>query len=183
MIKKIIKVSVIIIISLVVVAIIAMSVIYYNTYGKYDIDKAKYPHAVGYIDQSQSLYNDVYTLCNAEAIYDLHSPRHLKVYKNSKKSFRENVSSNFDSSLYSDSGYVTFRFIVNCNGEPGWFNIHQTNLNYEEIALSESLVNDLLDFTKNPDYWDVRIIGTEAVDYYMYVTYRIENGKITEILP
>ncbi|WP_405202969.1 hypothetical protein [Dokdonia sp. LLG6352-1] len=183
MIKKVIKITLITLVGLFLIVEVGIRIYNYNIYGKYDIDEAKYPHAVGYINQSKALYNNTYELCDEDAIYDIHSPRHLKVFKNSKKSFRENVSSNFDSSLYSDSGYVTFRFIVNCKGEPGWFNIYQTNLNYEEIALNESLVSDLLDFTKNPDNWNVRVIGTKTVDYYMYVTYRIENGKITEILP
>lgn len=178
------KVIVITIVSLILLAAIAFGSLYYYKIGRFEADKEKYTHSVGYIDQSEALLNDVYALCDSiNPYYDLHSPRHLKVYEGSKKAFRESVLKTFDSTAFSDSGYISFRFIVNCKGQPGWFEIRQTDLQYNTTELTQSLVNELLDITAIPKHWAIRTVHSEAVDYYMYVTYRIENGKITEILP
>lgn len=164
-------------------ALITFGVLYFNYIGKYEVDTKTYPRPVGYIETSTSLLNDVYDLCDANTIYGLHSPRHLEVYEGSKARFRESILNSFNDTIYSDSGYVTFRFIINCKGQPGWFEILQTNLDYEEAVLEKNLINHLLEITKKPENWAVRTLKSEAIDYYMYITYRIKNGKIAEILP
>lgn len=164
-------------------AAIAFGSLYYYKIGRFEADKEKYSHPVGYIDPSEALLNETYELCDSERIYSLHSPRHLSSYEGSKKMFRESILKTFDSTAFSGSGYINFRFIINCKGEPGWFEIRQTDLEYKKTKLHQSLVKELLDITATPEHWAIRNRNSEAIDYYMYITYRIENGKVAEILP
>jgi hypothetical protein len=180
---KALKAVVLAVVGLVVLAGIGFGGFYYYKTDTTEANTQKYTHSVGHINQSKALLNDVYALCDSIRLYDLHSPRHLRVYEGSKKVFRESVLKAHDSIAYSDSGYLSFRFIVNCKGEPGWFEIRQTDLQYHETELDKALVDELLDITATPEHWAVRNVNNEAVDYYMYIIYRIENGKITEILP
>ena len=48
----------------------------------------------------------------------------------------------------------------------------------KDIALDEELENKLLQFTKSLDGWMPKEIKGLKVDYYQYLTYKIENGKV-----
>jgi hypothetical protein len=51
------------------------------------------------------------------------------------------------------------------------------------MRLDEELENKLLKFTKSLDGWMPKEIKGLKVDYYQYLTYKIENGKVSEVLP
>ena len=73
--------------------------------------------------------------------------------------------------------------IVNCEGRAGRFEINELNLNLEKTNLNNHLVEDLLSITAEQKNWSVFNVKAHPKNYYMYILYRIENGKITEILP
>lgn len=81
------------------------------------------------------------------------------------------------------NGYVTIRFLVNCEGQTGMFRVQQMNENYREITFDKKLTNQLLDFTKKLDGWIPKEYQGRKLDYYQYLTYKIENGKVSQILP
>lgn len=83
----------------------------------------------------------------------------------------------------STNGYITIRFVVNCEGNTGMFRMQKLDKNYKEIHLDEKLGEQLLNFTKSLNGWLPKIIQNKPVDYYQYLTYKIEDGKIVEILP
>ena len=53
------------------------------------------------------------------------------------------------------------------------------NFNYQKTEFDRNLVQELLKFTKNLDGWE----NFQKIDYYQYLTYKIENGKVVKILP
>ncbi|MFK7750394.1 MAG: hypothetical protein AB8B65_18525 [Kordia sp.] len=142
-----------------------------------------YKNYVGYIDQEKAMMNNTHQLCNNGNIYYTYSSAGLKAYKYSKKEFRDRISKKFNTNSFTDSGYLNFRFLVNCEGKAGWFEIIQMNLNLEEKALNSEMVNTLLKITSNAENWNVITYEETPLNYYMYVSYRIENGKVTEIIP
>lgn len=91
--------------------------------------------------------------------------------------------SHYENRGYTDSGYLNIRFVVNCKGEAGRYVIHENNLDLEPIAFSKDLVDQLFDITTQLKKWKPNVIREEKRDSYIYISYRIENGKITEILP
>jgi len=151
------------------------------TKSKKEIDK--YQHYIGYINQEKVLLNDGY-LCNKDEIYFTFKGAGSDGYKGTKKRFRDTILSKYKHQLYKDSGYISFRFLVNCRGEAGWFEISEMNLDLGEKNLDNKMVQELLDLTSKKGNWNVFGFNEkEGADYYMYLIYRIENGKITEILP
>ena len=62
---------------------------------------------------------------------------------------------------------------------PNRFRVQQFNADYKEFSFDKSFVNEILEFTKNLNGWQ----NLEKRDYYQYLTFKIENGKVTEILP
>lgn len=81
------------------------------------------------------------------------------------------------------NGYVTIRFMVNCEGKPGMFRIQEMNLEYKEARFDKTFGKKLLDFTKSLNGWISKRENGQKIDYYQYLTYKIENGQVVEILP
>lgn len=159
------------------------SYIYYNYYGKFKADENKYPHYIGFIDQSTALLNNTFQLCGDGEIIKIHHGAPFDAYQNNKRTFSENVLKVYNNKGYKDSGYINFRFLVNCEGNPGWFEIIEINEDYVEISHSKEMVAQLLKITSDPSHWAIYIVDEIPRNYYHYVSYKIENGEIIEILP
>ncbi|MEQ9164885.1 MAG: hypothetical protein RLO12_01400 [Fulvivirga sp.] len=82
-----------------------------------------------------------------------------------------------------ENGYVTIRFIVNCDGKTGWYRIVTMDLDYNEKNLSKELTNQLLEITKSLDGWKPGDFDGKNYDYYQYLTFKITNGDIERIMP
>ena len=81
------------------------------------------------------------------------------------------------------NGYITIRFIVNCEGKPGMFRIQQMNENYKATVFDKTFTNQLLEFTKSLNEWIPKEYLGIKINYYQYLTFKIKDGKISEILP
>jgi len=150
----------------------------------FDTENRPYKHYIGYIDQDKALLNDKYELCNKGRLVHTYSSASLDAYAGSKKHFRDAVNTTFNNKTnYTDSGYLNFRFLVNCEGNAGWFEIIEMNLDLKETPLNKNMVDDLFKFTSNSKHWDIVSYNEKPYNYYMYISYRIENGKVTEIIP
>jgi hypothetical protein len=87
-------------------------------------------------------------------------------------------------SIDKDNGYVTVRFIVNCKGESGRFRVIELDNNYDITTHSEVIVNQITDIVRRLDGWKAGTLdGSKAYDYYQYLTFKISNGQITDIMP
>ena len=181
--KKPIKITAIVIGIIVLAFVGYSSYIYYNFYGKFKTDESKYPHYIGYIDQETALLNDNFQLCGDGTIYKTHHGAPFDAYQNNKRTFKENVLKTYKNEGYTDSGYVNFRFLVNCEGNPGWFEIIEINKDYEEVSHTKEMVAQLLKITSDPSHWAIYTVDEIPQNYYHYVSYKIENGEIIEILP
>lgn len=95
----------------------------------------------------------------------------------------EELSSKNIYSTENFDGYIIIKFIVNCEGKAGMFRVQQMNMNYQKMEGNHQMIKKLLDFTKSLTGWLPKEYRGEKVDYYQYLTYKIKDGKITEILP
>ena len=55
------------------------------------------------------------------------------------------------------------------------------DLNLDETDLNDDMVNQILELTANNKWTHSQ--SQNPFNYYTYISYRIENGKITEIIP
>jgi hypothetical protein len=104
-------------------------------------------------------------------------------YKGEKIAVEEKIKSLNLQSNKSSNGYITIRFLVNCEGKTGMFRMQQMNKDYKEKIFDKGLSDTLLSFTRNLQGWIPKQIKGKKVDYYQYLTYKIDNGKVSEILP
>lgn len=82
---------------------------------------------------------------------------------------------------YTDNGYLSLRFIINPKGEIILNETIEINLDLERHDLDNVLVDKIKNLSFEPDNWHP-FLDTDH-NYYMHLTYRIENGNITEIIP
>lgn len=183
--KKVLKVIGIIIGLITLGFGILIAYLYFTIKNPYDTDNKPYKHIIGYINQDKALLNNTYKLCGDGYIQRTYNGSALDGYAINKKHFRDQAFASFNTNTYTDNGYLNFRFIVNCEGNAGWFEIIEMNLDLDEQKLNPDLVKALLNFTAQSKHWNIlNYIKTgEAYNYYNYVSYRLENGKITEIIP
>lgn len=142
-------------------------------------------HRVGYIDTLLTL--DDHTLfdpCFHPAkINDYYNDQRAE-FIGGKGRLRSILKENLDSEkLGGESGYLTYRFVVNCNGEAGWFVTEEAGLDYEKKQFSEDCRLYLYEILKAEKEWKNLVIGTEPRDAYTYITFKIKNGDIIELLP
>ena len=86
------------------------------------------------------------------------------------------------SSSKNTNGFVTIRFLVNCEGKTGLFRTQQLNENYTEENFDRDFIENL-SFTKSLYGWITKEVQRRKSDYYQYLTYKITDGKVSEILP
>ncbi|PKF72896.1 hypothetical protein [Chryseobacterium sp. PMSZPI] len=104
-------------------------------------------------------------------------------YKGEKIAIVEKLNKENIESEKNINGYITVRFLVNCEGKTGLFRLKHMNSEWKDAMLDQELENKLLQFTKSLDGWKPKEIEGFKVDYYQYLTYKIENGKVSEVLP
>ncbi len=183
--KKWIKLGAIIFGGLLFLGIISFIGAYFYLKITYPTDTEKYPNRIGYITKEMSIEDENYTMCG-EQVYSLHHGGVKYAYKGEKIIFKEYIRSNYINDSYIDSGYLNFNFFVNCEGTIGRMKITEMNLDLEETNLNDKMVNQLLVLTSRAENWNVSKYSDEEGipgNYYMYISYRIENGAIKEILP
>lgn len=85
--------------------------------------------------------------------------------------------------LFQESGYLTFRFIINCEGETGWFVIEEADLDYQRITFRNETREHLLKILQTYPQWQATEIRGDIRDAYAYITFKLDHGQIIELLP
>ena len=86
---------------------------------------------------------------------------------------------------YTGSGYLTFRFVVDCAGyrQPKT-EVLQTDATYRKIHFRQDLVNELYGFLKTLTSWRMATLPNGAsTNYFTYLTFKIRNGKVVAVIP
>ena len=85
---------------------------------------------------------------------------------------------------FSGSGYVTFRFVVDCAGfRQPMTQVLQTDANYAAIHFRPELVSELYAFLKTLKEWRVVTYSDHAMSYFTYLTFKISDGKVVAVIP
>ncbi|MBN4052141.1 hypothetical protein JYT59_00150 [Sphingobacteriaceae bacterium AH-315-L07] len=146
------------------------------------VAREDYPTNVGDITFDKNTDDPDFTVCDESHIAQYYGVR--SEYNGEKFAILNHFNSNYDKSgLEDENGYLTIRFIVNCKGKTGHFRIEGMNPNYEPITINKKLTEQLLQLIKEMDGWKIAHYKNQPRDYYKYLTFKILNGKLAEILP
>lgn len=85
----------------------------------------------------------------------------------------------------SGSGNITFRFTVNCVGQViKKVQVLQTDEKYNLCHFQKPFVNQLFLFLKTLKKWKiVKKRNGEPLNYLAFITFKIKNGKVINIIP
>ncbi|WP_257666739.1 hypothetical protein [Parapedobacter tibetensis] len=81
------------------------------------------------------------------------------------------------------NGYITVRFIVNRDGQTGRFRVLQVDGNYETTSFPQPFVADIVAFVEELDDWRPGQHQGNTYDYYQYLTFKLTDGKVVDLLP
>jgi hypothetical protein len=156
---------------------------YYWANHKYVPSKDIFTERVAYIDRATALGPKDFKTCKEDAwILDYYNPERAR-YIHGKNGLRKFILSKYENRNYTDSGYLNIRFVINCKGEAGRYVMIENDLDLNPSSFSENLKNQLFELTLQLKKWTPNFTRGENRDSYMYLSYRIVNGEITEILP
>lgn len=84
---------------------------------------------------------------------------------------------------YSGNGYITFQFIVDCQGrrEPRT-QVLQTDMQYRRTTLPSGLVTELYAFLQTLTAWKVGK-APFLVRYVTYLNFKLRDGKVVAVSP
>ena len=98
-----------------------------------------------------------------------------------KKHF-SNVNKNLGNQ--DDSGYLTIRFMINCVGEIGNFEVLQCDMDFKSKSFPDELKNYVITTLKGLTKWKVGIDGRGSkIDSQKFLTFIVNNGQIKDIVP
>ena len=87
--------------------------------------------------------------------------------------------------LYSGSGYITFRFTIDCTGHMlKKVQVLQTDESYHDFHFDKVFVNELYDYVKTLAQWKPTGLKSQpAINYMAFITFKIRDGKVINIIP
>jgi hypothetical protein len=146
--------------------------------------KSNYPENVGDIAFDEKADDPNFKICHEDNVFQYYNFSKGFQYKGEKAKVNEHFQNGFKGKEKNgETGFLTIRFIVNCEGKTGRFRVQGMDINYNSKEFSKELVDDLLTLTKKMDGWIVGEIEGVKADYYQYLTFKLENGKLIEIMP
>jgi hypothetical protein len=148
------------------------------------LTETTYPENVGDIAFDANLDDLNFKLCNEVRTFQYYnSPKGLP-FEGEKAKLNQIYFEKFRKKNFSnETGYLTIRFVVNCKGETGRFRTQEMDNEFKAKKLNRELVSELLDVTKKLSGWIIATNGKDTFDYYQYLTFKIESGKLIEIMP
>ena len=146
-------------------------------------EKKEYPRHVGDIAFDAGLDDPNFKVCNEALIFQYYNFSNGLQYRGEKTAIYNAFSTYQVDTIPDQNGYVTIRFVVNCEGETGRFRIETMNNDYEAFQFNRDIVRQLKEVTRSLSGWEIAVYDGEPKDYYQYLTFKIQNGQIVNILP
>lgn len=139
---------------------------------------------VGDIVYDPAIDDSDFEPCNAERAYQYYNFSNAIQYDGEKAAIRRIFEKQYQPIEGAENGYVSIRFMVNCEGVSGWFRTTEMDQYYQPKSLNPKITSQLLEITKSLDGWKVGINSRDRKrDYYQYLTFKITNGTIEDIMP
>lgn len=146
-------------------------------------ESAAVVHVVGEIFHDSEKDDDAFIPCGAQDRILQYYAFQEKTYQGEKYALHEKFFNKYKAVNTNTSGLLRIRFVVNCKGAAGRFRLLAMNKNYEKVALDTAITSQLLEITKSLQGWKPMMYQNQSFDYYQYLIFKIEKGRLIEIMP
>ncbi len=101
---------------------------------------------------------------------------------NIRKIFKESYKAPQGST---ESGIFQVRFVVNCQGKAGMYETQAFDNDYKLKEFSDVIADQIFEITRSLQDWTPgrKSKSNETIDTYIYLSFRIKDGKIIRIYP
>lgn len=135
-------------------------------------------HKVGEIIADKNIDKD-FKLCNEQRIYEYYN--YGTYYSGGKKGIKNTIFNELKSLNFKESGLITFRFVVNCNGEIGRFRVKSIDEDLNKNKISSENIREIEKALIRLKNWNPGKNKNGVQDSYYVLNFKIENNKITDI--
>lgn len=144
----------------------------------------EYPRQVADIAFDPNLDDPSFKVCDVNSAQQYYNFGRGLLFKGEKAQLNKYFMTNFKPQEdETQTGFITIRFIVNCEGKTGWFRIQGMDYEYLPKEFDSDLTLQLLGLTKKLEGWIAGEHNGKFYDFYQYLTFKIESGKLIEIMP
>ena len=145
----------------------------------------EYLRWIGDIEQDDEIDESEFKICNGdEKILQYFNFGEGPVYSGEKSRIINLFNSKYKPVTgKNENGLIRIRFVVNCEGKAGRYRVLQSDEKYQEKEFDKEIVSQLLNITREIEKWEVLERDEFAIDYYMYLIFKIKDGRIIDILP
>lgn len=85
---------------------------------------------------------------------------------------------------YAGSGYLTFRFVVDCAGQrQPRVQVLQTTAQYQPTHFDKALVEALYAYFQTLTEWRAGALQSAPVNYLAYLTFKLKDGNVVAVVP
>jgi len=81
------------------------------------------------------------------------------------------------------TGYITIRFIINCEGKTGRYRLSEMDINLKEKKFDKNITKQFMNITKKLDGWQPFVYDEKTWDYQQYLAFKIIDGELKKVLP
>ncbi len=134
---------------------------------------------IGDITFDKDIDNSEFKICNEDRI-----PQYYAVgtnYQNGEKAIKKELSELINNLNFKNSGFITYRFIVNCKGEVGSFRVKTIDSVLKENVFDSQKIKQLQKSIEKLKQWNAGKRKDETLDSYYVLNFKIQNNKITDI--
>lgn len=139
----------------------------------------QFTNRVGDLSFNKNDDNSTFKVCDDKRITQYYSTK--SNYQGGKKAIKREIWKITEQLTFKNSGFITFRFIINCNGEIGRFRVKTIDNELKENNFETQKVETLQTTIENLKKWNAGTWHDETLDSYFVLNFKVEKGKITDI--
>ncbi len=147
-------------------------------------NEKEYFSDLGDIPYDERLDDKNFKICHEDIILPFNYFGVGLIYSGEKRELVKTIKEKFNyPKTNGQTGYITIRFIINCESKTGRFRISEMGLNLKSKKFDKNLSSQIMDITKSLDGWKAFERNKKIWDYQQYLTFKFEDGVIKDILP
>ncbi len=133
----------------------------------------------GKIEFNKDIDDPEFVVCDEDRILQYYSVK--TSYPGGKREIKKQFSKLISNLTFKDSGLITFRFVVNCNGDVGRFRVKMVNFQLKKNHFEDQKIKQIQKEIQKLKKWNPGKWRSESFDSYYVLNFKIENSKITDI--
>lgn len=136
-------------------------------------------HRIGDIAFDENIDNSEFIVCNEDRITQYYSAE--TNYQGGQRTIKKELKELINSLNFNESGFITFRFVVNCKNRVGRFRVKMVNTDLKKNKFKSNNIKQIQESIKSLNGWRAGKWQDESLDSYYVLNFKIVNGKIVDI--